>query len=98
ILDPTLQHLLLAMARSRMGEGSASKNEWERAVQSADTEQQFLTIAEFAQTNGATQTADAAYAALLFKHPNLRSAYTARLRLAENTGHTAEARDLAAKM
>jgi hypothetical protein len=98
ILDPTLQHLLLAIARSKLGEASASQNEWERAVETAETEQQYLAIAEFAETNGVPKTADAAYAALLFKQPHLRSAYMARLHLAQTAGDTAEAHDLATKI
>ncbi len=98
ILDPTLQHLLLAIARSKLGEPSASNNEWERAVQAADTEQQYLAVAEFAQRNGVPKTADNAYAALLFKQPHLRFAYMARLTLAEKAGETARARDLATKI
>ena len=98
ILDPSLQHLLLAIARSKLGEASASENEWERAVETAETEQQYLAIAEFAEKNGVPKTADAAYAALLFKQPHLRAAYMARLHLAQTAGDTAAAHDLATKI
>jgi hypothetical protein len=97
-LDPMLQHVFLAIVRPKTGEAVAGTNEWERAVQSANTTQKFVVLAQYAETNGAPQIADAAYAEVLLKQPHLRLAYAARLRLAETTGQTAKAGEIAAKM
>lgn len=98
VLDQALQHMYLAVAHSKLGEQKASENEWQRAVQGADTTQKLLVIAQYAETNGASEIADAAYAEVLTKQPHLRSAYAARLRLAESTGRTADAERIATEM
>jgi hypothetical protein len=98
ILDPVLQHVFLAIVRGKLGQTAASGNEWERAVQTAGTVQDFLLVARFGVANGASAIADRAYAEVLTKQPGMRSAYAARLQLAENVGETGKAHSIAARM
>lgn len=95
VLEQALQHVFLAVAHSKLGEQAASDNEWQRAVQGADTAQKLVSIAQYAEANGAPEIADAAYAEVLTKQPRFRSAYLARLRLAESMGQTADAQRVA---
>ena len=95
ILDPMLGHVFLALAKARLGEKAPSANEWERAVETADTTQRCLLLAQYAEKSGLSQIADGAYEKALKQQPRLRSAYLARLRLAEATGETEKAYQIA---
>jgi hypothetical protein len=97
-LDPLWQHLLLAVVRSKMGEALASENEWQRAMQTANTTQKFLVIAQFAERNGNPEIADRACREVLRTQPRSRLVYLARLRLAEASGQTGRAREIAAEI
>jgi len=95
VVDPAMQHMFLAVVRSKLGESVASDNEWERALDEADSLAKLLGLADFAEKNGALTTADAAYARAIAKEPGLRAAYHARLRLAEALGQTPKAHKIA---
>lgn len=97
-LDQSFQHMYLAMACSKLGETVFSANEWHRALEAADNTQKLLSLADYAGKSGAPEIADAAYARTVAKQPGLRGAYTARLRLLENSGQTAEAHGLLVQM
>ena len=60
--------------------------------------QKLLSLADYAGKSGAPEIADAAYARTVAKQPGLRAAYTARLRLLENGGQTAEGHSLLVQM
>jgi tetratricopeptide (TPR) repeat protein len=98
-IDPVLQHVYLATARSRLGETTAVSNEWQRALEAAvNSYDKLLAVAADAEQNHANDIADAAYAEAIKLAPKNRAAYAGRLRLAEAAGHTAEAQTLAAEI
>lgn len=94
-LDPIYQHMFLAVVRSKLGEGKASANEWQRALDVADIPQKLLLIAQYAEENGAPEVATAACDQVLVTQPRLHSAHVARLRLAEKMGQTVNAQHIA---
>jgi tetratricopeptide (TPR) repeat protein len=97
-LDPVFQHMYLAIARSRLGEATAVKNEWQRALEAAaDNSDKLLALASYAEQNRANDVADTAYGKAIKIAPN-RAAYGSRLRLAMAAGHTAEAQAFAAEI
>jgi hypothetical protein len=98
VLPQSYQHMYLAVVRSRLAEAAATVNEWERAVDAADTVQSLLALAEYAEKNGRLDVAEAAYAQTIRKQPELRSSYAARLRLLEAMGQTGNAHQLALEM
>jgi len=83
--------MYLATARTRLGEATAATNEWQRALEAANTPEKFLALANYAEQNHANDIADAAYSAAIKLAPKNRAAYAGRLRAAEAAGHTAEA-------
>src|SRR5205823_3814308 len=97
-LEPVLQHMYLATARTRLGEATAATNEWNRALEAANTSEKLLALASYAEQNHANDIADGAYSAAIKLAPMNRPAYAARLRLALGSGHTAEAQTLAAEI
>jgi len=97
-LEPVSQHMYLATARTRLGEATAATNEWQRALEAANTSEKFLALASYAEQNHANDIADAAYSAAIKLVPKNRPAYAARVRLALASGHTAEAQTVAAEI
>jgi cytochrome c-type biogenesis protein CcmH/NrfG len=97
-LEPVLQHMYLATARSHLGEATATTNEWHRALEAANTSEKLLALANYAEQNHANDIADAAYAETIKLAPKNRAAYTGRLRIAESSGRTADAQALAAEI
>jgi len=98
IIDPASQHVYLAVVKSRTGEMTASRNEWDRALDSATTTQQLLMLADYAQKNGEANIADAAYDRAVIKQSSLRMAYVSHLMLAESMERTAKAHAIAVKI
>jgi hypothetical protein len=94
-LDQTSQHMYLAVVRSRLGETTASANEWYWALENADKPQMLLALADYAEKHGEPEIANAACARAITKQPGLRSAYIAHLRLIETMGQTAKAHEVA---
>jgi tetratricopeptide (TPR) repeat protein len=97
-LEPVFQHMYLAAARTRLGETTAATNEWQRALEAANTPEKLLALANYAEQNHANDIADAAYSAAIKLVPKNRPAYAARLRLALASGRTAEAQTVAAEI
>ena len=97
-LEPVFQHMYLAIARTRLGEATAATNEWQRALEAANTSEKFLALASYAEQNHANDVADRAYSEAIRLAPKNRAAYTGRLRVAEASGRTAEAQTLAAEI
>jgi tetratricopeptide (TPR) repeat protein len=95
VVDPSTQHMFLAVVSAKLGKTVVSENEWDRALQGADSLQKLIALASYAEQNGALETADAAYARAIAKQSKLRAAYAARLRLAEALGDTARAHIMA---
>jgi hypothetical protein len=98
VVDPVFQHMYLAMAQAHLGSATAAMNEWQRALQVANTPEKLLTLATNAEQNSANDIADAAYAAAIKIAPTNRAGYIGRLRLALAAGKTAQAQEIAADM
>ena len=98
VVDPMLQHMYLAVAQARLGSATAATNEWQRALQVANTSEKLLTLATNAEQNSASETADAAYSEVMKIAPTNRAAYTGRLRLALAAGKTTQAQEIAAEI
>jgi hypothetical protein len=97
-LEPVLQHMYLASARTRLGETTAATNEWNRALEAANTPEKLLAVANYAEQNHANDIADVAYANAIKVAPQNRAAYAGRLRLALAAGQTAQAQSIAAEI
>jgi len=90
--------MYLASARTRLGEATAATNEWNRALEAANTAEKLLALANYAEQNHANDIADVAYANAIKVAPQNRAAYAGRLRLALAAGQTAQAQSIAAEI
>ena len=97
-LEPVLQHMYLAFARTRLGEATAATNEWQRALEVANTPEKLLALAGYAEQNHANDVADRAYSQAIKLAPKNREAYAGRLRLALAAERTAQAQTIAAEI
>lgn len=97
-IEPVLQHMYLAVAQTRLGSAAGATNEWQRALEAANTPEKLLALANYAEQNSANDIADAAYGGAIKIEPKKREAYTGRLRLALAMGHTAQAQTIAAEI
>jgi tetratricopeptide (TPR) repeat protein len=97
-IEPVLQHMYLAVARTRLGDAIAATNEWQRALEAANTADKLLALAQYAEQNSANEVADAAYSEAIKIASKNRQAYTGRLRLALTGGQTAQAQTIAAEI
>ena len=76
--------MYLARCNAQLGEKAAAENNWARAFEAAGNDlQKLLPLADYAEKNGANETAAAAYDAAVATAPRLRPAQQARLRLAQ---------------
>jgi hypothetical protein len=98
VVDPMLQHMYLAVAQAHLGSATGATNEWQRALQIANTPEKLLTLATNAEQNSANDIADAAYSEAIKIAPTNRAAYTGRLRLALAAGKTTQAQTIAAEI
>jgi Flp pilus assembly protein TadD len=97
-IQPVLQHMYLAVAQTHLGSATAPGNEWQRALELADTPEKLFTLAKYAEKNSANDIADAAYAGAIKIAPKNRGAYTRRLHIAIAAGKTAQAQNIAAEI
>lgn len=97
-LEPVLQHMYVATASGKLGEKAAEENEWQRALEQADTAEELFQLASYAERNSAWTIADTAYAKSLSITPSLRAGYVGRLRALRATGQTAKAQAITAEM
>ena len=98
VVDPMVQHMYLAVAQAHLGSATAATNEWQRALQVANTPEKLLMVAANAEQNSATDIANAAYSEAIKTAPTNRAAYARRLRLALAGGKTAQAQTIAAEI
>jgi hypothetical protein len=90
-LDQIEQRMYVARCNARLGEKVASENNWKRALEAAGGNSgKLMTLAEYAERNGANETAEVAYATATNESPKLRAAWQGRLRLAQASGGTKE--------
>jgi hypothetical protein len=98
-VDPMVQHMYLALAHAHLGSATAATNEWQRALQVANTPEKLLALATNAEQNSVGDIADAAYSEAIKTAPTTtRAAYAGRLRLALAAGKTAQAQTIAAEI
>ena len=95
-IDLMLQHMYLAVAQTHLGSATGATNEWQRALETANTPEKFLTLAGYAEQNSVNDIGDAAYVGAIKIAPKNREAYSGRLRLALAVGRTAQAQTIAA--
>jgi hypothetical protein len=99
VVDPMVQHMYLAVAQARLGSATGATNEWQRALQVANTPEKLMTLATNAEQNSVPDIADAAYSEAIKTAPTTnRAAYAGRLRLALAAGKTAQAQTIAAEI
>jgi hypothetical protein len=99
VVDPMIQHMYLAVAQAHLGSATAATNEWQRALQVANTPEKLLMVATNAEQNSVPDIADAAYSEAIKTAPTTnRAAYAGRLRLALAAGKTTQAQELAAEI
>ena len=98
VVDPMAQHMYLAVAQAHLGSATAAANEWQRALQVANTPEKLLTLATDGEQNSANDIADAAYTEAIKIAPTNRAAYTGRLHLALAAGKTTQAQAIAAEI
>jgi hypothetical protein len=98
-LEPVLQRMYLARCNAQLGEQTASDNNWQRALEAADNDaQKLMTLAEYAEKNGAASVAESAYAAVVRDAPRLRAAWQGRLRAVQATRDTRKIHAVLAEM
>src|SRR5438045_4904686 len=93
-----VQHMYLAVAQAHLGSATSATNEWQRALQVANTAQKLLILAKFAEQNSVNDIADAAYSDAINIGLTNREAYTRRLRLALTANDTTKAQTIAAEI
>jgi hypothetical protein len=98
VVDPVLQHMYLAVAQARLGSATSANNEWQRALQVANTGDKLLTLAGYAEQNSVNDIADAAYSEAIKIGPTNRVAFAGRLRLSLTAGDTAKAQTIATEI
>jgi hypothetical protein len=97
-IEPVLQHMYLALAQTHLGSATGASNEWQRALEAANTPEKLLALAGYAEQNSANDVADKAYSEAIRLAPKNRGAYAGRLRLSLAAGHTAQAQSIAAEI
>ena len=98
-LDPMIAHMYLARCNAQLGEKTAADNNWQRALESAGGDaSKLLTLADYAEKNGATTIAAKAYGTAIETAPKLRAAWQGQLRLAQATRDTKEIHAVLANM
>ena len=82
-LDPVVEHMYLARCSAQQGQSAAAENNWGRSLGAAAGDLgKLLTLAEYAEKNGAYAVAGQAYEAAASVSPKSRLALQGRLRIA----------------
>jgi hypothetical protein len=88
-LDQVVQRMYVARCNARLGEKTASENNWKRALEAAGGDSgKLMTLAKYAERNGANEIAEVAYSSAANESPKLRAAWQGRLRLAQASSGT----------
>jgi len=83
-LDPVIQRMYLARCNAQLGEKTASENNWQRALEAAGNDPgKLLTLADYAEKNGALNIAESAFKLAASASPKLRAAHQGQLRFAQ---------------
>jgi Flp pilus assembly protein TadD len=97
-IEPVLQHMYLAVAQTHLGSATGATNEWQRALEVANTVEKLMALAKYAEQNSANDIADTAYSDAIKIGPQNRATYIGRLHLALAAGETARAQTIAAEI
>ena len=98
-LDPVIEFMYLARCNQQLGEVMAGENNWRRALEAAAGDpQKLLTLADYAEKNGAIGIADTAYNTIARENPGVRAAQQGRLRLAQQKRDTRLIHSILAEM
>jgi hypothetical protein len=98
-LEPFVQKMYLARCNAQLGEKAASENNWQRALEAARGDPgKLMTLAAYAEKNGAIEVAGAAYDEAIAESPKMRAAHQGRLRLAQASGETKKIHAVLAEM
>jgi hypothetical protein len=98
-LDQVAERMYVARCNAQLGEKTASENNWKRALEAAgDDSGKLMTLAEYAERNGAKEIAEVAYASAANASPKLRAAWQGRLRIAQASGDTRKMHDVLTDM
>ncbi len=88
-LDPMIARMYLARCNAQLGEKAAAENNWQRALEaSAGDAAKLLTLANYAEKNGAMAVAASAYDAAIASAPKLPAAWQGKLRIAQTSRDT----------
>src|SRR5438874_4191332 len=79
VVDPMVQHMYLAVAQAHLGSATGATNEWQRALQVANTPEKLLTLATNAEQTSAPAIVDAAYSEAIKIAQTTRVAYAGPL-------------------
>ena len=81
-LDQVMQRMYMARTNAQLGNEAAAKNNWERALEAANGDAgKLMALAEYAEKNGASEIAEAAYTQSAAAAPKLRAAWQGELRM-----------------
>ena len=98
-LDPVIQQMYLARCNLQLGNRVAAENSWQRALEAAAGDvRKLMMLAEYAEKNGARETATGAYAQATSVAPKLRPAWAGRLRAAQAAKDTRQMQEVLAGM
>jgi hypothetical protein len=98
-LDPTIAHMYLARCYAQLGQTVASENNWQRALEMTGGDApKLMTLADYAQKNGAASIANAACDAVIANDPKLRSAWQRKLQIAQAERETGKIHAILEKM
>jgi len=99
LLDPVTQTMYLARCNSQLGEETAAKNNWQRALEAAQGDlSKLIMLAQYAAKNENTEIAEIAYDQAAATSPKLRTAHDGRLALAQAHHDTKKLHQVLAEM
>ena len=87
VVDPMVQHMYLAVAQAHLGSATAATNEWQRALQVANTPEKLLMVAANAEQYSMPDIADAAYSEAIKSSPGTNRGARAPARASRSGSH-----------
>jgi hypothetical protein len=98
-IDAVIQRMYLARTNAQLGQKAAAENNWQRALEGAGNDlQKLLTLANYAEKNGAVEIAGTAYETAATIAPKMRGVQAGRLRVAQASRDTEKIHAVLAEM
>ena len=98
-LDPVIEQMYLARCYAQLEQKTASENSWQRALEAAGSDAgKLITLADYAEKNGAVAIAATSYDAAIASAPKLRTAWQGKLRLVQSARETKQIHNVLAEM